>query len=114
MRGVAEEYAKPLFFVALGALGGTLAHLGMAPLAGLVRPVLAEIGYLAAFVGFMALGASHFFHFLVLLVRESDVAVFGGERYHGAAGCEGETCAEKREGDCYDDTIHCHSPLSLG
>ena len=89
----------------IAALGGSLAHLLMAPFAGLVSPVLAKPGNLSTFVRLMAGDTSLFLldrH--MFRVREVYIAVLGGQADH-VAGQGGSGC-EQYEGDAEDYTLH--------
>ena len=66
-----------LFLVAVTAFRRSHILILMASLAGLVRPLFAESGDLPALIGFVTGGAGHFFHILVLFVREGYISVFG-------------------------------------
>jgi hypothetical protein len=78
----------------------------VAPFAGLVRPVFAQIGYLAAFFGFMAGGAGNLLHVLMLFVREGDIAVFGRQYHYGIVGGGSEAGAKQGQGDRCNNPFH--------
>jgi hypothetical protein len=67
-------------FMAITALGRTLAHLFMAALAGFVSPILAHLCNLAT-LGSLMTGGTSFFQFgcHMFFVWKTDIAIFGGE-----------------------------------
>ena len=71
---------RPLFFVAIAALGRTGVFLGMAPFACLVCPILAETFNLAGalFVAHLAILQ----RFLVFFVVKGNITVLGRKRHN--------------------------------
>jgi hypothetical protein len=86
----------------------------MAPLAGLVRPILAESGYLPPLFGLVTGGAGHFLHILVLFVGEGDISVFGVQDDNGIIRGAGNTGTENGQGYSCDNPFHVRSPYFWG
>jgi len=99
--------AARLFFMALTALGGSLAHLLVTPFAGLVSPVLTESGDLSTLVGIMAGGTSLFLlDCLMFRVREAYITVLGREADRVSA--EDTSGSEHYNGNTENQMFHFH------